>query len=399
MIHFLKKRHHVSKITKLSVIVLLVTLSLSLIDTIWAIYLYQFIQSESIVGFTSALFTLASLFGFIFLIPFIEKHDKVKLFELTLFLTGICYILFAINPSFWIILLLGLIITFITVIRIDCFGIIVNDASKKQELAKNEGLIYTLANFGWLIGPLIAAPMSEIFGISVIFILSAFFIFAALVSYKFMHIGIRKRIVKKPDGNFFKNVKSFFKNKDLLKNYIISGNGSVWWSFAFIFIPLYLLEKGFSISHIGYFLFFMILPLIIFEYFFTRLADKTNYRIIFIIGNLIPAVVLVACFFIGNLYLQLALIILGSIGIAMTESSSEAYFFLVSPKKHIEKYYSVYNTALDVFSFIGKVFVALILLVFAFKFTFLFLALVFLLFALVSSVMKETSGTNLKNKH
>ena len=105
MIHLLRKRHHFSKVSKLSIIVLLVAISLSLIDTIWAIYLYQFIPNDSFVGFTSALFTIASLLGFIFLIPFIEKHDKAKLYELTLFLTGICYILFAVNPSLWVILL------------------------------------------------------------------------------------------------------------------------------------------------------------------------------------------------------------------------------------------------------------------------------------------------------
>ena len=388
MIHILKKRHHFSKVSKLSLIVLLVAISLSLIDTIWAIYLYQFVKNGSLVGFTSALFTIASLFGFIFLIPFIEKHDKARLYEVTLFLTGICYILFAINPNFWIILLLGLIITLITVIRIDSFGIIVHDASKKQELAKNEGLVYTLSNFGWLIGPLIAGPLSERFNVSIIFIISAFFVFAALLSYKVMHIGLKKRVVKKPNGHFFKNVKSFFKNKDLLKTYIISGNGSVWWAFTFIYIPLYMLERGFSISHIGYFLFLMVLPLILFEYVFTEYADKLKYSKMFIVGNIIPAVVLISCFFIDNIYAQLGLLVLGSVGIAMTESSSEAYFFLISPKRHIERYYSVYNTALDVFSFIGKVVVASIILV---------LALIFLLFALVSSIMKPVSGS-LKNK-
>jgi MFS family permease len=399
MIHFLKKKHHFSKISKLSFIVLLITLSLSLIDTIWAIYLYQFVPNDSFVGLTSALFTIISLMGFVFLIPFIERFDKVKLFELTLFLTSICYIIFAISSNFWMILLLGLILALIAVIRIDCFGIIVNDASKREELAKNEGIIYTIANFGWLVGPLIAAPLSEKFNISLIFILSAFFILFAFVSYKFLHIGVRKRISKKTDGNFWKNLQTFFKDKDLLKNYIISGNGSIWWSFTFIYIPLYMFEKGFSISHIGYFLFIIILPLILFEYWFTNLADKIKYQKIFILGNILPAVVLVLCFFISNVYLQLILVALGSIGIAMTESSSEAYFFLVAPKKHLEKYYSVYNTALDVFAFIGKVFIAIILLIFAFKFAFLFLALIFLIFALVASRIKEISGAKLKNKH
>ena len=118
----------------------------------------------------------------------------------------------------------------------------------------------------------------------------------------------------------------------------------------------------------------------------------------FIIGNIIPAVTLFSCFFIENIFIKLLLLVLGSIGIAMTESSSEAYFFLIAPKRHIEKTYSVYNTALDVFSFIGKVFVAAILLFFAFKFAFIFLALIFLIFALISSIMKPVSGS-LKNKH
>lgn len=392
MISFAKRRKFISKIGELGLIVFLIALGISFVDSIWAVYVYDYTQSDVTVGLISALLTAVSLISFVTIIPFLEKHSKCRLFKLTLALSALCYILFAVTKSLWSIIILGIFFSIINVIRIDTFGIIVSDSSKKGELAKNEGIVYTTANCGWLVGPLISAYFAEKYGMSLIFLLAAFFLFFALFSYWALSLHSKRRIVKKADGDFFKNIKDFFKNKDFLKNYIISGAPSVWWSFTWIYVPVYIIKQGLGLQWVSYFLFATMLPVIGLEYYFGKWADKTKYRSFFISANILLGILLILAFFVQNIYFLLILFILGSIGIAMLESSTEAYFFLIAPKKRLEKYYSIYNTALDVFSIIGKLSIAGILAILSFKYSFLVVALLFFSFAWISFYVKEISG-------
>ena len=205
-------------------------------------------------------------------------------------------------------------------------------------------------------------------------------------------IKVHKPRVKKISYNFVKDVKDYFKNADLVKDYIISGSSSIWWALTFIFIPMYIIENGLGVQWVAYFLFAIVAPLVMFEYYFSKKTNTWGFKKLFVMGNLIPLIVLIGCFFVSNIYWLLGLMVLGTVGIAMVEATSEAYFFFVAPKKQPEKYYSIYNTTLDVFSFIGKIVIAGLLIFFTLKISFLFLALIFGLFTIVSSRMKEVNG-------
>jgi len=391
MFSFAKRKKFLSPIGGLGFIIFLSALGMSLTETIWSVYLFQYTQSDVLVGLISSLFTAVSLLSFVLLIPFLEKNDSSRLYMWTLFLMGICYILFAVTRSLWVLVLIGIILSILGVIRIDTYGIIVSDNSRKKDLAKNEGIVYTTSNIGWLVGPLIASFFAERYGIPIIFLLSSFFFFLTLFSYRFLCIGSKKRIVKKVDGGFFRNIKDFFSHKELVKTYIISGAPSVWWSFVFVYVPLYIIQQGMGLQWVAYFLFAAILPVLSLEYYFNTLAEKIHYKRLFGTGNILLASLLLLSFFVQNVYFLLFLIVCGSIGIAMLEASSEAYFFLTAPKKRIEKYYSIYNTTLDVFGIAGKLFVAGIIAVLSFTYSFLLLAILFFAFAWIAFSMKEVS--------
>src|SRR3989344_546966 len=316
MFSFAKRKKFLSPIRGLGFIIFLSALGMSLTETIWSVYLFQYTQSDVFVGLISSLFTAVSLLSFVLLIPFLEKNDSSRLYMWTLFLMGICYILFAVTRSLWVLVLIGIILSILGVIRIDTYGIIVSDNSRKKDLAKNEGIVYTTSNIGWLVGPLIA---------------------------------------------------------------------------FFVYVPLYIIQQGMGLQWVAYFLFAAILPVLSLEYYFNTLAEKIHYKRLFGTGNILLASLLLLSFFVQNVYFLLFLIVCGSIGIAMLEASSEAYFFLTAPKKRIEKYYSIYNTTLDVFGIAGKLFVAGIIAVLSFTYSFLLLAILFFAFAWIAFSMKEVS--------
>jgi DHA1 family multidrug resistance protein-like MFS transporter len=377
-----------TNIGKLSIISFIVSLASAIVSTIWAVYMDSFLQSVVLVGFISASLTLISFTSYFIFIPLIQKLDKTKIYSITLFLYSITYILFAINTKFYIFIILAFIITIIGTLRITSFGIIVKDKSSKKYLSKNEGLIYTFSNIAWVIGPLIAGYISEKFNLSLIFTLSAIFLFIAFVLFKFSKIkdgNIQKNINK----NIIKNFIEFFKNKKRFYAYLLGGGVNLWWSLIYLFIPLYIIRNNLGTIWVGYFLFAIAVPLMLLEFHFSKLAGKIGFKKIFITGFLIASICATICFFISNIYIVLGLLVLASIGLAMLEPTTEAYFFDITKKGEECRFYGPYNTTVEVNDFIGKILSATLLVFLPFKFIFLLFGALMLLFVFLSSKIKD----------
>lgn len=372
----------------LAVTTAIIGLSASFVDTIWAVYMNSFVQNIAIVGFISAFLTLVSFLSFFLIIPVLEKSSKSKLFSLTLILFGISYVLFAINKNFYVFIILSAIISILITLRMTCLGIIVRDKSSERQLSRNEGLNYTFLNLSWLIGPLIAGYFSKKYGFNIIFLLSAIFIFIAFLFFRISNIK-DTNTKKKIDENLLKNFSDFFKNRERVLAYILGGGVNLWWVLIYLFIPLFIIENGLGIQWVGYFLFVVAIPLVLFEYYFAKLAGKIGFKKIFKIGFFIPFFLSFLCFFIGNTYLILLLLALASVGLAMLGATTEAYFFDNLKGKQELRFYSSYNTAIDVNHFVGKIIASLILLFLPLKFIFLLYSLFMLVMFLVSFKVKN----------
>ncbi len=371
-------------IVKLSTISFIASLSSSLIDTIWAIYLNSFVNSIAIVGFISASLAIVAFLSYFFIIPIIEKYNKIKVYITTLLLFATTYILFAINTKFYIFIILAFVITILYSLRITSFGILIKDESSKKQLSRNEGIMYTFMDVAWLIGPLISGFISEEYGIGKVFILSAIFLIIAILLFKILKIKNHKNIKKKIDHKFTKNFKDFFKNKDRGLAYILGGGVNFWWSLIYLFIPILILKNNLHIYWVGYFLFAIPIPLLIFQYPFSKLAGKIGFKTIFKIGFIIPCIFALICFFMGNIYVIMILLILASIGLAMLAPTTEAYFFDILKGKEDLRFYGPYNTTIDLNHFISRFSAAIILVFLPFKFLFLFFSLAMFIFFLIS---------------
>jgi MFS transporter, ACDE family, multidrug resistance protein len=359
-----------TKIARLSIIMLIIATSAAFIDTIWAVYMDSFIDNISIIGFISAALTVVSFLSFFFIIPLVEKSNKSKLYSITLFMYIITYILFAINSKFYLFIVLAFILTILTTIRITAFGLIVKDKSDKTELSRNEGLVYTFMNAGWVIGPLIAGFIADKAGIGRVFVIAAVFMFMSWILFKVSKIKDSK-VKKKVDLNLMKNFTLFFKDKQRVLAYIIAGGGNFWWILIYLFMPLYILKQGLGDLWIGYFLFAVAVPLVLTEYKISKLAGKVGFQKMFKIGFFILAAVSIACFFINNVYAIMILLVLASIGPAILEPNTEAFFFDITPDKDESRFYGPFNTSIDINQFVAKVVSSIVLLFLPFKFVFL----------------------------
>ncbi len=397
------KRYHgnlgFTGIAKMSIVAFLASMSAAIAVSVWAIYIDSFVDSASTVGLISAFLTFVAFVSFFVLVPIIEKFNKAKLFAVSLIFISLSYLAFAFVENLYVFLAVGILAMTALSLRIITLGILVKDISPKNSLSRNEGLKFTFINIAFLLGPLIAAYILASEGIGSVFIMASIFAFLGLLFFVRAHINDSVKS-RKIDKAVLKNFFSYFKKKERVLVYVLSGGVSLWWGMIYLFVPLYIVRTGLAESWVGYFLFAVAVPLILLEYYFAKSAGLRGFKRIFRAGFLIAAGFAIGAFFAGNVYLALTLLIFGSIGLAMLEPTFEAYFFDVLKNNREEyKYYGPYNTTFDVFDILGKVLGSLLLIFLPFKFIFLlFGGLMFLMF-LLSFFVKDVIEAKLGKKH
>jgi MFS family permease len=248
--------------------------------------------------------------------------------------------------------------------------------------------MYTFFNLAWVLGPLIAGYISDAFGISLIFILSAIFLLVATAFFIVSQIK-DNRVVKKPNKNLLKNFFEFFKDKKRVLTYIVSGGVNMWWVLIYLFMPIQIINSGLHALWVGYFLFAVAIPLVLFEFTFSKLAAKIGFKKIFMLGFAIAGLCSLVCFFVPNIYFIMGALVLASVGMAMLEPTTEAYFFDLTKDKDEQRFYGPYNTSMDVNQFTGKILASTILIFLSFKFVFLLFAVLMGIFVIFSSRIKE----------
>lgn len=376
-------------IAKLSIVVLIASLSASLADTIWALYLDSFVHSESTVGLISSGLTLLAFFSYFIFVPIIEKNSKSKIFAISLLLFAISYALFAIITKLSFLLIVACFITLVYSFRITSLGIMIRDKSKSGKLSRNEGLIYSVGNFAWVIGPLISGFIAASYGISYVFIISSILVLISLLL--FLMSGIKDvNISKKVHNNVLSNFFEFFKDKQRTLSYIISGGVNMWWGFIYLFVPLHIIRNGLSDLWVGYFLFAVAVPLILTEYKFSRLPSRIGHRKVFKFGYFFVAVISFICFFMSNIFVVLGLLVVASFGMSLLEPTTETHFFKILKKKSDEnRFYGPYNTTIDSSSFVGRISGSILLIFLPFNYLFILYGGFMLIMFFFSSKIKN----------
>lgn len=385
---FARHKRQISNIGNLGIVSLISSLGVASVDTVWALYLFQFLQDSSKVGFLSGALTAISFFVTLALVPFIERMDEGKLYRWLLFIHALLYGAFAINRSLLVLVVLGIVYVIVRTARIVSFGIIVRDESKITELSTNEGKVFTLLNVGWLMGPLLAGYFADVFSISHVFVLAG--IFAIMAFLMMLRIRLKKsRIVKVTHKNIIRNFLDYFRRWDRTGAYIIISGVEFWWTLIYIFVPIQMVKSGMSMSSVGFFLFLVVVPLLMFEYPAGRLAEKHGHKQFFIYSYLVLVMISFFLFFARDIYIMLVFMFIASFAIAFLEPLGESYFFKCIKKKDEDLYYPTFRTQGIISQTLGKISIASVLLFLPFNYSMLLVSGFMLFLFIVALFLKK----------
>ncbi len=390
----LKKIHRPlppTSMVKLSLIFFVVSLSAAFIDTVWALYLKEFLHGNSTIGFYSPFLSALAFISSFILVPFIEKRNKPALYSLCLFLTGLFFVAFALNKNLIIFFLLTTAVTIMFTTRMITRAIIIKDGSEKKTLSKNEGIVFSFNNVAWVLGPLIAAFILVEFGISHVFLFSAGLAFIGFLLFRMANVKSRDG---KIDGNAMGILFEYFKNRDRIIIYLLAMGVSFWWALIYLYIPLYMIEGGLGKGTIGIFLFLIAIPLVFLEYPFSKISGERGARNFFLIAYSMMAAISLFLFFVNDVFLVLGVLIFASIPMAMLEPTTEAYFFDILKRKNDgHKFYGPFSTSLQAGFILGKIVPATVILFLPFNYVFpvfgMFFALLFFLSLGAKNVIED----------
>ena len=391
------RHRHFKPITKLGTFYFFVTLGVSLVSTIWSVYLNSFLHSSALVGFLTSLFTVVETLAFVFLIPLIERTDKAKTLVVSLVFFAASYFLFSVYSNIYLVIVLGILISVFSSLRITTFGLIVRDNTEDENVSKNEGFVYTLFNSAWLVGPLIAGYVASKFGFESVFFLTTLFIVLSLFSFRLFRLK-DGRITKKVDKNILQLIAGFFRRRELVLTYALSMAVTFWWSFIYVYMPIYIVDNGYGEVFLGIFLAAITAPLILFEYLFGKMAGKRGFKKLFFAGFFSLGIFALAGFFVSNIYILCGILVLASISVAMLEPTTEAYFLDLVRKKDRDRYYGIYTTSVNLGSLLGALPAAGLLLVLPFKSLFMLYGIPMIILAFLALKIKDSYEFRKKHK-
>ncbi len=284
--------------------------------------------SEYYIGILYAIASIITIWG-LFKMPKVLNHlgnRQTALFSsffifLSLVLLAVGKNSFVIIPAF----ILYFIFSNFIIASLDIF---VEDFSKNKSVGKLRGLYLMIINSAWVIAQAISGSIIARSSFRGIYLFSAIFMFLVLFIFIFyLHDFKDPKYLKIP---ILKTIKSFLKNKNILKIYFLNFLLKFFFVWMVIYSPIYLHEYlNFSWEKISIIFTIMLIPFILVDFPLGKLSDKIGEKKILLCGFLISAVSVLIIPFINKpeLIIWAMVLFVTRIGAASIEIMSESYFF------------------------------------------------------------------------
>lgn len=331
-------------------------------NAVYALVLLDIFQNSATVGIYVSIYSAFCMLISLFANELFRYFSKAKLFYFSLLMLAACYFMmsFSVKAGTFIALDYTSGIAFVLVsVLIPLF---MSDFSKNIGMAKLNGRYHLWLNIGALFAPMIALFIAGQFGNR-----SAFFAAAVvygLCFWVFKHFKIvqeekkiRKVNPRKTIKALWRNTVSFFRHPGMLRAYTVNFCFYALVSMRILYVPIMVIEQGFSKDTLGLILTLGIIPYIIMSELMGRLVQRFGNRLWLSIGFLSFAGFSIWATFAGG-WTLLIIFILWQISGALMESVHDLLFFDTAKKTEQTKYYGVFRTSGNLPNFIVPILAA-----------------------------------------
>ena len=334
--------------------------SSSVVSAVYSLVLFEIFKlffneelASSAVGMYAAVVAVFSMLVGLFSTEILHWFTKTRLLYIVLSLLGACYCMmsFSVKPGTFI--TLDFAAQFALTISNILLPLFISDFSKGIGMEKLNARYLLWVNIGALIAPMFAMSIVSFFGgnYRMPLLAAGLVYFSGLLFFKHFGIVQQDKVVRRV--NMRRTVRAlritamqFFKKDGMTRAYIVNFGYYALRAMRLLYVPIVVIENGFSSETLGIVLSLGILPYIIIESFIGRLIKRYGVKMWLTLGFISFAVFSMLAVFVSG-YALLAIFVLWQISGAFMEACHDLLFFNDMPKPLQSRYYGVFRTSVN----------------------------------------------------
>lgn len=328
-------------------------------NAVYSLVLLEIFKDSAVVGIYVAIYAAFCMLVGLFANELFRLFSKTKVFYFSLLFLALCYAMmsFSIKPSTFIIL------DYVTGIAITMVGVLIplfmSDFSKNIGMAKLNSRYHLWLNIGALFAPMIAVAIAGQAGNRAAFFASAIIYACAWGLFKYFRVVQETKEIKKVSPRktlraLWKNTKAFFRTRGMLRAYAVNFGYYSLRAMRYLYVPIVVIENGFSKDALGWVLTLGIFPYLILTEFMSRLVRRYGKKIWLLIGFGSFATFSALATVLTGVPL-LAIFVLWQISGALMESVHDLLFFDSTKKTEQTRFYGVFRTSVNLPNVIAPV--------------------------------------------
>lgn len=320
-------------------------------NAVYSLVILEIFRSSAVVGVYVAVYAAFCMVVGLFANELLRQFSKVKLFYFSMLMLAVCYAMmsFSIKPFTFIALdyTTGLAITLSSML----IPLFMSDFSKNIGMAKLNARYHLWLNVGALFAPMIAVAIASRFDNRAAFFASALIYLAGWGFFRFCGIvqedkKMRKVNPRRTLRSLWRNTCLFFATPGMLRAYAINFGYYSLRAMRYLYVPIVVIENGFSKDTLGWVLTLGIVPYLVLSEFMGRAVRKYGKSIWLGLGFGSFAALSAAATIVTGFPL-LAIFVLWQISGALMESVHDLMFFDNTKKSEQARFYGVFRTSVN----------------------------------------------------
>ena len=331
-------------------------------NAVYALVILEIFRSSAIVGLYVALYSAFCMFVGLFANEIFRRFSKVRVFYAVLLMLALGYAMmsFSIQPRTFITLdfTTGIAITLSQML----IPLFMSDFSGKIGMARLNARYHLWMNVGALFAPMIAVFIAGHFNNRAAFMASSLIYVSAWLFFKWFHIVQPDKEIKpvNPRRTFralWKNTRAFFAAPGMLRAYLVNFGYYSVRAMRLLYVPIVVIEAGFSKDTLGVVLTLGIIPYLILSEIMGRAVRKYGKNIWLILGFGSFALLAAAATLVTG-YPLLAIFVAWQISGAFMEPVHDLLFFDNTLPAQRTRFYGVFRTSVNLPNVVAPVLAA-----------------------------------------
>jgi MFS family permease len=330
-----------------------------IISAVYSLILLDIWKTPAAVGLYSSAYFAFGLIVMLFVGEAMRFFSKSKLFYASIMTIVVCYVMlsFSIKPMTFVALDFFTEIPLVFIMNL--IPLFMADFSGRGGIAKMNGRYHFWLNAGALTAPLIAMQIANAFGNRAAFGASAVMYLFGWIMFKHYRVvqedkAVRMISPRRTLKSVWRGLVSYFARPDLRQAYFVNFGYYALKSLRLLYMPIIVIESGFSKDTLGLILTLGILPYVILSEPVGALAKRYGAvatKIGLAFGFLSFSACSLALYFVSG-WTMLGLFVGWQISGAVQEALHDMVFFDIAKKDDQARFFGIFNTSTNLPKFI-----------------------------------------------